>query len=30
MEDSAHDEYSLHRFELADGKLERRENEQEG
>jgi hypothetical protein len=30
MEDSAHNEYSLYRFELADGKLERKRNEQGG
>ena len=30
MEDSAHNEYSLHRCELADGELERKENEQGG
>ena len=30
MEDSAHNEYSLDRFELADGKHEKKENEQVG
>jgi hypothetical protein len=29
MEDSAHDEFSLHKFELADGKRERKENEED-
>ena len=30
MEDSAHNEYSLDRFELADGECERKENKQLG
>jgi hypothetical protein len=30
MQDSAHNEYSLPRVELADGERERKENEQGG
>jgi len=30
MEDLAHNEYTLDRFELADGKHERKENDQVG
>jgi len=30
MEDSAHNQYSLDRFELADGERQRKENKQVG